>query len=263
MAKSTKRIEKRTPEQFMKEIEAAMEKIAKKRERPTEFLHLTEHEGKLAGLQSLSTCSFVNPYCLKRMENKDSICYHCYVANYGYRRSLIAHLVLNFKRVTTNIISVDLLPVFYSTLGRIESFGDAWNETQVENYLNTIKKNAGTAFAIWSKNLGIYHRVFKRLGLPLNMSFVASSERVNEPYVVPEEYKYFVNAVFTVYSLAYLMEHPEIQIHCGFSKCIKCQICYRSRNAGRIIYVNEILKEDAAEYKKWNDAGRPAIWPAA
>lgn len=254
-----------SPAEFAKQINLAIEKIADKRNRrtPADWLHLTEHEGKLEGLQSLSTCSFVNPFCLKRMENKDSVCYHCYVQNYRYRRSLIAHLVINFQRLTTSLIEVELLPVFYTMLGRIESFGDVFNETQAENYIRTIEKNTGTQFAIWSKNLAIWHRVFKRIGIPTNMSFVASSERTNEPYVVPEEYKYFVNAVFTVYSLKYLMEHPDVPIHCGFSKCINCQMCYRSRNAGRIIYVNEILKEDAAEYKKWNDAGRPAIWPAA
>ena len=250
-------------DQFMEQLEKTKKAIAAGR--INDWLHITKHDGKLEGVQSLSTCSLPNPLCQLRMRNQNSVCYHCYVQNYLYRRSLIAHLLINYERLTAEIIAVERLPHFYSMLGRIESFGDIFNETQGINYVHTIEKNAGTAFAIWSKNPGIWRKVFLNVGKPRNTSFVLSSSQLNVPAVVPELFEDFVDAVFTVYSLAYLLEHRNVPIHCGFSKCLKCQICYRARREknGRIIYVNEILKEDAAEYKKWNDAGRPAIWPAA
>lgn len=248
------------PAEFLYKLESSVARLATGK-RANEFLHLTKHDGKLEGLQSLSTVSYCNPLCLARMKKEDSVCAHCYVANYNFRKSLMAHLVLNFRRLTTSIVSVDLLPVFYSVYGRIESFGDVYNVEQAINYIHTMEKNPSVRFGAWSKNVAIWAKAFKAAGKPANCSFILSSFGLNSPAVVPERYADIVDAVFTVYSLDYVKAH-DVPIHCGFSRCLVCGKCYNAADSkhksGKIVYVNEILKEDAAAYLAWINAGKPA-----
>jgi len=224
-----------------------------------EYIHVTDHDGKLEGVQSVGTICFANPICRERMLNGESVCHECFAQNYGYRASLVAHLLINFDRLTTGIIPTDQLPIIPSCLGRIESMGDVWNRYQVINYIHIVRKNPFVRFAAWTKNLRIWIDVLKEEGKPSNLSLVYSSMKLNTPEQVPEYARDYVDAVFTVYTLEHCKAHPETVINCGLARCLQCGRCYtaNARQGKEPLQIGEILKEDAAAYEAWK-AGRAA-----
>lgn len=205
------------------------------------------HGGKLEGIQSVSTISVCNPYCIARMKNNDSVCSHCYVASHAYKAGLMAHLIRNFELLTGDILPEDKLPMITSIFGRIESFGDVFNVTQARNYIRIIRKNPAVRFAIWSKNTMTWKKAFDIEGKPANCTFIVSSNQLNKPAYVPECVMQYVDYIFTVYNLDYVKAH-DVKINCGLRKCMQCGHCY---NRGNAMYVNELLKEDVPEYKAW------------
>lgn len=208
---------------------------------------VTTHTGKLEGIQSISTLSICNPYCISRMLNGNSVCAHCYTEGHTYKKPLMAHLITNFKKLTERIIPDSELPIITSIYGRIESFGDVYNVTQAINYIHIIRKNPHVKFAIWSKNVGIWAKAFQIEGKPENTTFVQSSCRLNVPAKVNPAHAWFVDYVFTVYDFEHAVSE-NVKIHCGFNKCMLCGHCY---NKGNVMYVNEILKSDAKKYQEY------------
>ena len=209
----------------------------------------TVHEGKLDGLESVGTLNVCNPYCVARMK-EGGVCAHCYVEKHGYKKALMGKLIYNYDLLTAGIVPFEMLPIVSTILARVESFGDVHNETQARNYLHIIRKNSNSRWAIWSKNPAIYRKAFESEGKPENTTFVLSSFLLNTPAKIPENMEKYVDHVFTVYTLAYLKEHPEIEIDCGFSRCLECQKCYHRTTKK---YINEILKEDAKAYLAWKN----------
>ena len=214
-----------------------MEKFGKK-------VHVTMHSGKLEGIQSISTLSVCNPYCITRMADGDSVCSHCYVQGHHYKTSLMAHLIANFKRLTAEIIPENELPIISTVYGRIESFGDVYNLIQARNYIRIIRKNPSVRFAVWSKNWAVWAKAFQLDGKPDNTTFVLSSDKLNTPANIPQPIMQYIDYVFTVYDFDFVREH-DIKINCGLARCMQCGHCY---NHGGPIYVNEILKSDAKKY---------------
>lgn len=212
-------------------------------------LHVTKHSGKLEGIQSVSTLSVCNPYCLARMADGDSVCSHCYVQGHKYKTALMAHLIANFKRLNSGILPDYALPFITSVYGRIESFGDVATVTQAINYIHLIRKNPAVRFAIWTKNHNIWAQAFAIEGKPENCTFVLSSDKLNVVADIPESVKAYVDYVFTVFSFAYVKKH-NISINCGLRRCMECGHCY---NRGNPVYVNEILKKDARKYTAWKN----------
>lgn len=209
-------------------------------------LHVTMHAGKLEGIQSVSTLSVCNPFCLARMADNDSVCSHCYVQSHAYKTSLMAHLIANYIRLQKDLPN-DALPIITSRYGRIESFGDTASVTQSHNYNRLIEKNSDVKFAIFSKNHDIWAKVFDMFGKPNNACFVLSSDRTNVIADIPKHIAKYVDYVFTVFDFDYATTH-NIHINCGFRKCVQCGHCY---NRGGTVYVNEILKSDAKRYEAW------------
>lgn len=241
--KNVQEMKKRMAEKFAKAHAKAIEFI-------TMFgmvLHVTMHGGKLQGIQSVSTLSVCNPYCIARMADGDSVCSHCYVQGHNYKTSLMAHLIANFIRLTKSILPDDCLPIITSVFGRIESFGDVYNVIQARNYIRLIRKNACVKFAIWSKNDAIWQKAFEIDGKPENCTFVLSSDKVNVPAIPREQMKKYIDYIFTVYDFDFVVKH-DIKINCGLRKCMECKHCYVRGNA---ISVNEILKSDAKKYVAW------------
>lgn len=224
-----------------------------------DYIHVTDHDGKLEGVKSVGTISFVNPICRQRMMNGESVCHECFAQNYGYRASTVAHLIINFDRLTSEILPIEKLPFLPSCFGRIESMGDVCTLEQVINYIHICRKNPFVRFAAWTKNLKYWIEAFKLEGKPENLSFVFSSMKLNKPEEVPEFAKGFVDAVFTVYSFDFVKEH-NVFINCGLAHCMECGKCYNARNreGKEPIQIHEILKDDAAKYTAWVEAGRPA-----
>lgn len=203
------------------------------------------HNGKMEGMQSLSTCCESNKYCQKRFNEictfnysqREMVCIKCYA-------NRMMKMYKNLKNSTdrnleylSKVLDVNDLPDINVRYFRFESFGDLDNENQFINYLNICRKNPRTKFAIWTKNPWIIQNVFDEgYKKPKNLNIVLSSLYINKV----DEFKYdWVDRVFTVYDKKYIEEN-DVDINCGGRKCLECLKCYKKSN--KYYYINEQLK---------------------
>lgn len=188
-------------------------------------IHISDSmSGKMSGIPSISTSCLCNPICLKRMQDGDSICSHCFAqATLNRYTNASKAMQSNYYLLTESILPLDLLPIFANVaIVRIESFGDIANKTQAINYLNIIKANPEVMFAWWSKNMVIIKSAIDEIGKPKNVVFVESSEKLNKAKVASFE---FVDKVFTVYDEKTITEN-NVNINCGARCCATCRRCY-------------------------------------
>jgi hypothetical protein len=202
--------------------------------------YCTNHTGKMNGLHCLSTSVTVNPHCIKRQANGNSICAHCFAASMMKQyKALNETTTRNAEILTASILSFDVLPLIPVRYFRFESFGDLINTNQVINYFNIARKNPDTLCALWTKNP---HIIAKAVEMghekPANLQIVLSSPLVNKP-IKATKYA-FIDKIFTVYDK---QAAKAVNINCGARSCLACGRCYRPNpNGERIQYINEILK---------------------
>ena len=72
---------------------------------------------------------------------------------------------------------------------------------------------------------------------------------------IKPEYRNYVNFVFTVYELDFLLDNginPEMFINCGGRSCRGCMKCYSLKNfeTGNALYISELVKADAKRARK-------------
>jgi hypothetical protein len=204
-------------------------------------LWMTNHTGKMEGINSIGTSCADNPFCIKRRENGDSVCAHCYAVTYmKMRPALKERLKGNFEILTTHILEGREIPVTNSHIFRFESFGDLYNATHLENYNNICLRNPFTQFGLCTKNTWILDEVFNKKGItkPNNMSIVVSSPLLNKQLELDREKFWFVDHIFTVYDKNFI-ETNNVGINCGAQSCLGCQLCYFKNED---FYINEKLK---------------------
>lgn len=204
-------------------------------------LWMTDHQGKMKGINSIGTSCVDNPFCIKRRENGDSVCSHCYAATYmKMRKSLKDHLAENAKVLTTRLLKENEIPVTNAQIFRFESFGDLYNVTHLVNYVLICERNPFTKFALWTKNTWILDELFNKNGIkkPDNLSIVVSSPMLNKQMELDRKKFWFVDHVFTVYDKDYI-EANNVNVNCGARSCLGCQLCYHKDTE---FYVNEKLK---------------------
>lgn len=204
-------------------------------------LWMTNHTGKMEGINSIGTSCADNPFCIKRRENGDSVCAHCYASTYmKMRPALKERLKENAEVLTTRILEGREIPVTNSHIFRFESFGDLYNAMHLENYNNICLRNPFTQFGLWTKNTWILDEVFNQKGIvkPDNMSIVVSSPLLNKQMELDRERFWFVDHVFTVYDKKFIKKN-NICINCGAKNCLSCSICYFKNTE---FYINEKLK---------------------
>lgn len=209
-----------------------------------------KHNGKMEGLQSLSTSPVLNKYCEYRSKNPALICNKCFAIamHNGAYPDLNNCTKKNTEILTSRILADEewiLLNVAYF---RLEAFGDLNNVTQAINYLNFVRLNPQvTAFSWYTKNPWFIEQAFKQTGMkkPKNLIIGISSPCYNHP-VKPDRW-WFADFVFTVYTAEYAVEH-DIQINCGDRVCMECLRCYKHHKG--IMYVNEIVKSEFNKYVK-------------
>lgn len=203
-------------------------------------LHFTtNHNGKMRGMQSLSTSCLENPICQARQKNQNLICSHCYAER---QMRMFQNMEACFKRnteiLTSKVLDKDELPLINAAFFRFESFGDICNEAHVINFFNLCNKNKKVNFALWTKNPRIIRSVISDgHKKPRNLQIVYSSPVMNrvEHQVLEEDY---IDKVFTVFSKDYIEEH-KININCGDKCCLECHKCYVKSSE---VYINEKLK---------------------
>lgn len=205
----------------------------------------TRHTGKMIGMVSLSTSCLKNWYCMNRAADPETICSECYAAamlNNKFYHGTAAAMEKNFEVLTRTLFPVDAWPVVNTRVFRLEAFGDLANEIQFINYCNFARRNPGTTFSLWSKNMGLIDKALKDgAKKPRNMIIICSSPFVNVP-LNEKQYKKcypFIDKFFTVYTKDYATEN-NININCGARNCLECGRCYSKRTAKT---VNEILKK--------------------
>lgn len=204
-------------------------------------LWMTNHDGKMKGINSIGTSCASNPYCIKRRENGDSVCSHCYATTYmKMRKSLQKHLEENADILTTRLLTGKEIPVTNANVFRFESFGDLYNTTHLANYVLIAERNPYTRFALWTKNAWILDEFFNENNIqkPENLSIVVSSPMLNKQMELDREKFWFVDHVFTVYDKKFIAEN-NIEVNCGARDCLGCQLCY---NRDTDFYVREKLK---------------------
>lgn len=200
-------------------------------------LHFTvNHNGKMAGMVSLSTCVNTNERCQKNAQIPGSICEKCFAAKQMKFYKMDKPLIENQRILTESIIDMELLPYINNLYFRFEAFGDLNNEIQVINYFNICKKNPDVKFALWTKNPDYIKKALD-MGYekPSNLNIVLSSLFINKERKNPFP---FVDKVFTVYDKKYIKEN-NIDVNCGARNCVTCGLCYEKND---ISIINEQLK---------------------
>ena len=204
-------------------------------------LHFTlNHQGKMKGMQSLSTSCTCNSFCKQRSKNENMVCLHCYAQRQmKIYKNLEKCLIKNTKILTEQVIPIENLPIVNALYFRLEAFGDLNNTIQVINYFNLCKKNPDVRFAIWTKNLWIIESVL-RSGhkKPKNLQIVYSMPILNDKNDKIFEWYSFVDKVFTVFDKNFIKEN-NIEINCGAKSCLNCGKCYKKN---KVKYINERLK---------------------
>jgi len=218
----------------------------------------TDMKGKMEDMCGVSTSCLKNKRCEAMSKIKGSICEECYARNYlGFRKGCRDRFGENYDILNASILEEEDIPKFFEPMVRIEPFGDTGSVVHAKNYLQIPKASPNSEFGWFSKNsLFTYQAIKEGFEKPKNVTYINSSLKKNEPRVLKDFEKEFTDIIFTVYTLDYLKEHPEININCGLAKCRECQMCYGKwkeirDNENEILYVNEIVKSDQAKYKKW------------
>lgn len=204
-------------------------------------LWMTNHQGKMKGINSIGTTCADNPFCIERRKNGDSVCAHCYAATYmKMRPTLKKHLAENADILTTRLLKGREVPVTNANVFRFESFGDLYNTTHLANYVMICERNPYTRFGLWTKNIWILDKLFNgdNVAKPDNLSIIVSSPLLNTEMELDREKYWMVDHVFTVYAKNFIEEN-NVDINCGAKNCLGCQLCYHRDTD---FYVREKLK---------------------
>lgn len=208
---------------------------------------ITTHEGKMAGIPSISTSSLFNINCRKRCCLENAICSKCYSNHMqGFRKQLREKLARNTELLTTRLLTkLEISNLCIASLYfRFEAFGDLINTIQFTNYCNIAKAYKNTKFAIWTKNPHVIVEYVKKGGrIPKNLVIGLSSLFINnqmsENTIAYFEKYFHIDFVFTVFNEKYINDN-NIKINCGSKNCLKCHFCYCHHK--QTAFVNEKLK---------------------
>lgn len=209
----------------------------------------TEHDcrSKMAGIPSFSTCCLMNPACIARMKNGESVCAHCFsAALQKIRNALKLTTTLNYIILNEQEIKIGpkikwtkkALEINPDKLARIESFGDVASVRQAINYIKVVQANPDCKFAAWTKNLNFWVKAFEKVGKPENMTLVFSSLRINEFSEIPDWAIDWVDHRFTVFTKEFL-DASGLKSNCAGISCAQCKRCYLKGTAFDIL---EILR---------------------
>lgn len=197
-------------------------------------VHVSDYmSGKMSGIPAISTSCLVNPICIKRMQDGESVCRHCFAAATLSRYTTAGtHTENNFYLLNREVLPLEYLPRFRNVaIVRIESFGDVASVTQAINYINIAKVNPFITFAAWTKNASIWNKAIEQVSKPENLSLVYSSFKLNEQaaaaeYFTADGVNHF-DHVFTVYDKATCDFYGVHFVNCGARDCATCRRCYR------------------------------------
>ena len=205
------------------------------------------HTAKMQGMQSLSTSPLENKECIRRKEQKGTICYKCFsFRQLNRQKNTREKLSRNTALLCHEVLPWEALPVIDADIFRLEAFADLQSVQQALNYINICRKNPESLFTIWTKNhyYLFYALVFSGCKKPENLIVIYSSPVINKVaenmlklYRLPDGSQ-LIDKIFTVYTKTYAAD-KNININCGAKNCRSCKLCYCHNN---IKFISELLK---------------------
>lgn len=195
--------------------------------------------GKLRGIDSLNTNPLFNDRCLNLMTCEDSICSSCY----SVRMLISSRIHCNQSWLLNTLIiggrpleNSDLLYLGFQTeLVRLNSHGELVNMQHLENIVKIASFYPMIQFSLFTKRKDLINKMFKSEPIPDNLTLVYSSVKKNVKQRKPKHF----HKVFSVFNKKEA-EKQGIEINCGQSKCIDCQVCF-SQNS-ETTHINELIK---------------------
>ena len=195
-------------------------------------VHVTKHEGKLAGILSVNVSTNGNDFCTAMRKCEGSVCASCYAGRLETHRTRLGMALLrNSELLSSRCLDYKELPWFEPESSvRFDSFGELINLNHLSNIYSICKKNPEVHFALWTK------KDFMVIGLglqnvPKNLVLIYSELNVDEPnprIVEGFDYTYVVHGKDSGYP------------PCG-EKCIDCLKCYRKRPAGADKVIHQLI----------------------
>ena len=157
--------------------------------------------GKIEGVFSLDSTATNCAFCAIMRElakiNPDMVCAHCYDhAQEAYRSGVLNRHTLNMLIMATVDFTVDELAFLTAGLyNRVNSSGDAPNDTYAANMIKYAIAHPASRVSIWTKNAMAYIHAVEKYGKPANVIMIYSSYCTDKPMPLPRHFDY----VFTVY----------------------------------------------------------------
>ena len=189
-------------------------------------IHISHLTGKMEKVRAISSYAGQNPSCMAMMQNKETVCSHCYAykqVESGVYPNQRKCLERNGKALSGALLNI-VPNLSKQEIFRFESHGDVINATHARNYIRIAKANPTVQFAAWTKRPYIWRTAINVEGKPDNLKIVYSSPIVNQPNDIRKRFP-FIDTIFTVYEKG--IEAPnQIPCQCGPGSCNRCRQCY-------------------------------------
>lgn len=219
------------------------------------------YTGKMLGKVGLSGFAGNNPECIKRALLGYGICRCCFSFLTPWMNSIKAwtknDLILSSIMMEKNSVIIDpnLIPSM-----RFSSHGDLINALHLYNYFRIAADNPAVEFALWTKNVKIYHEGLKLFGYkpeniivgfsPIQMNVIPSEKSLTAAKNNGFDFIFGVNDTWDNQEKSLI--NGGYKCHCGENSCgIHCRFCYsaaRRQELGyntltdnKAIFISEIL----------------------
>ena len=211
-----------------------------------EYITISEHQGKMTLIPSISTSKKLNENCQRMScsDNCDCICKYCYADKTMAMYPNLAKALENNTAILTRELTFtevkEIAKFFLNTaIARFESFGDLNNEVQLINYIRIARAARHTKFALFTKQYSIVKKYFESgKRFPDNVTLILSSpfidHTLNDSLV--NSFKQYHRRVIT-FTVTRDKENPGI--NCGKRRCVECRNCYDAKTPKNVI---ELIK---------------------
>ena len=136
------------------------------------LLKITTHQGKMQGINSLSTYKKVCDTCNALKDNKNAICHKCYAdKTLSMYKQLSPVLIYNTLLLKYTALKNRQLPVINASYFRFEAFSDLQNAQHLKNLYKIARYNPQCRFALWTKN----YKLVMTEKTPRNINLILSS----------------------------------------------------------------------------------------
>lgn len=217
------------------------------------------YTGKMLGKIGLSGFAGNNPECIKRALLGYGICRHCFSFLTPWINSIKAwtknDLLLSSGMMEKNSVIID--PEKIPSM-RFSSHGDLINKYHLYNYFRIAADNPYTQFALWTKNVQIYHDGLDLFGYkpaniivgysPIQMNVIPSEKSLIMAKKSGFDFIFGVNDTWANQEKSLL--NGGYKCRCGENSCgLHCRFCYDAKRRAELgysmtekaVFVSEIL----------------------